>query len=248
MAVNYDKQANWWKRDKPKHNSDFFGRPEVLEWVKKNGQNKIILDLGCGEGYFSRQLANFSKKVIGVDLSTEMIKLAKKQNQKDKLKIEYHTSDVKKMDIISNNSIDICVGNYVTNYLTDKKLVAFYKEINRVLKPKGHFILLSPHPWFELTADYGRAMHYKPKDVKNFHYLKSRNKIYYATLDTAQGNKLEVLNTHTTLGDHFNGINSANLTVSNIIELVFPKKIAEKYPVFKKLINKITAIIIIGQK
>ena len=46
-------------------------------------KNETILDLGCGQGFFSREFAKANAKVIGVDIAPELIAIAKKNSAKN---------------------------------------------------------------------------------------------------------------------------------------------------------------------
>ncbi|MBW2992072.1 class I SAM-dependent methyltransferase [Candidatus Woesearchaeota archaeon] len=245
MVVDYDGQAMKWHRDEPKHHSDFCGRPEIFEMFQKVGKGKTVIDLGCGEGYFSRKMADIADKVIGVDSSKEMIRLAREREQKEKRGIDYYWGLVDDMPSIQDSTIDIAVGNYITNYFRPEELPAFYKETARILKDNGLLLLLMPHPVFELTTDFGEAIRY---DISEYTYRFSRGNFYTAKLATVQGDTLEVGLYHSTLQDHFDAMHSANIVVSAIREPVFPEKVAEKYPVFKEMAGKVACMILAAEK
>jgi len=245
MSTNYDKQAENWHRDEPKHDTDFVGRPEVLEVFKEIGKGKAVLDLGCGEGYFSRQMAGIAKKVIGVDISEKMIELAIEREKEEKRGIEYHLGDVRCMPFVQDASIDVCVGNFIVNYIHPDELPVFYSEIARVLVDKGQFVLLLPHLPLHLAKQYGEAVHF---ERKGYDYFKSRGWYFKATLKTVQGDVFEVGEYHSTLEDQFKGISLAGLAVTRILEPVFTPDITEKYPLFKELEGEPISMIIVGKK
>ena len=245
MTIDYERQAIKWHRDEPKHNSDFCGRPEVFELAKVLSKGKEVLDAGCGEGYFSRKLADIAKSVTGVDLSEEMIRIAIEKETQEKKGIQYHVGDVRNMYFLDNSSFDLCVGNYITNYLKPEELQQFYQELARVSKENGQFVLLMPHPVLELITDYGDARNYQ---VEEYDYIGSRGKLFKATLGTIQGDTFEAGLFHSTLEDHLNTISSAGLRINRIIEPIFPQEIAEKYPIFNKMGGKVTGMIIVGEK
>jgi len=86
-----------------------------------NVENEVILDAGCGNGYLTIKLAleTRAKRIIGVDLSSVMIKLAKEninrrvKQQDDQQRIEIHHDSVTELKSIENNSIDLIISNYV---------------------------------------------------------------------------------------------------------------------------------------
>ena len=81
----YNSHADKWARMEPVSLSDFTGRPAVLQMCEPIIAADI-LDLGCGEGYFSRLLLTKDpRSIIGIDISEEMIKSANLQNQDDRV-------------------------------------------------------------------------------------------------------------------------------------------------------------------
>ena len=72
----FDDTSKSWARDEPRLLSDWTARPFLLQWSTPVAE-KRILDLGCGEGYFTRQLARSSSEkarhLEGIDISAGMI-------------------------------------------------------------------------------------------------------------------------------------------------------------------------------
>lgn len=63
-----------------RNNSDLSNIKDILSYIKINKEDKI-LDLGCGTGIITPLLASYTtKKVIGIDISNNMIKIAKSKN------------------------------------------------------------------------------------------------------------------------------------------------------------------------
>ncbi len=48
-----------------------------------------VLDLGCGQGYFSRQLASSGAQVLAVDIAPKLLALAEARETRDPLGVEY---------------------------------------------------------------------------------------------------------------------------------------------------------------
>src|SRR3989338_10299187 len=63
--------------------------------IKELGELKDqrILDIGCGDGLFDRKLAKLGAKIVGYDISPNLIEKAKKNEQEKPLGIEYYLSD-----------------------------------------------------------------------------------------------------------------------------------------------------------
>lgn len=107
MKTDYDHQAELWARDEPKTLSDFVARGAVIGMCKEKANGKVVLDLGCGEGYLARKIAGIAKRVIAVDSSPEMIKVALRQTTS----VEYYVRDATNVDIIPDSYVDLCVGS-----------------------------------------------------------------------------------------------------------------------------------------
>ena len=114
--------------------------PPLLEGV-------TVLDLGCGTGrdvYIASKLVGESGHVIGVDMTTEQIDIARKYQDEQRGRFGYRSSNVKFLqgyieDLkalgIEDSSVDVVISNCVINLSPAKALV--FKEIYRVLKPGG---------------------------------------------------------------------------------------------------------------
>jgi len=239
--ICYDSQAEKWHRAEPSHLSDFVGRPEVLAILNEIGNGKIVLDMGCGEGYVARKMAGIAR-----DWSEGMLRLAIERESKDRLGIEYHLGDVRDMPFIPDSSVDVCVGNYVVQYSKPEELPQFYREMARVLAENGHFVLLFPHPAHHLVRKYS-TMDYHHQ-LEDYDYIRSRGKYFSAELKTVQGDVFEGGMFHSTLEDHFKGISAAGLAVTRILEPLFTPELTEKYPLFKELELEPITMIMVGEK
>ncbi len=107
--------------------------------------NTIIVDYGCGAGGFLRYIEhnyNKAKNLIGLDISEVMINKAKSLHIKTS-QINY--SLIEPFDTrFKDNSIDYVVSTWVTCSISDKNDVAsVFKEIFRILKPGGKYIILN---------------------------------------------------------------------------------------------------------
>ena len=127
------------------------GNPTALADVKKG---ETVLDLGSGAGLdafiISKKVGN-KGKVIGVDITREMIKSAKKYAKKYNYKnVEFILGDIEKLPI-EDNSIDVIISNCVINLAPNKSKV--FKEAYRVLKKKGRMFVSDIVLLGELTEE-----------------------------------------------------------------------------------------------
>lgn len=99
-----------------------------------------VLDLGSGAGndaFIARSIVGHSGKIIGVDMTPEMVFKARE----NKAKMGYENVDFRLGEIenlpVESNSIDVVVSNCVLNLVPDKDRA--FSETYRVLKHGGHF-------------------------------------------------------------------------------------------------------------
>lgn len=142
------------------------------------GEEKSILDFGCGPGRFTSDLANIlSGQAIGVDPISELIDLAPKTGN-----VEYRTMLGRDIPA-DDNSMDIVWVCLVLGGITeDDELIHIREEIIRVLKD-GSLIFL-----VENTSD-------KPNNT----YWKYRSEEFYLELFSAE--KLEYVSKYYDLGE-----------------------------------------------
>lgn len=111
------------------------GNPTALGTIK---EGDIVLDLGSGAGFdafLAAKKVGEKGKVIGIDMTPEMIKKA----QANAIKYKYNNVEFKLGDIeelpIEDNSINVIISNCVINLAPNKDKV--FKEAYRVLKKGG---------------------------------------------------------------------------------------------------------------
>lgn len=110
-----------------------------------NLKNKNVLDLACGNGYFSRKLEKKDAIVTGVDYSSELIKIAKSKIKKDS-KARFFEGSSNKMKFLKSNSFDMVVSN--VSFMDIKDIKGTIKECSRILKKKGKLVFSITHPAF----------------------------------------------------------------------------------------------------
>ncbi|MBD2682486.1 MULTISPECIES: class I SAM-dependent methyltransferase [Nostoc] len=121
---------------------------------------KSILDLACGEGFFTRLLKlNGAARLVGVDISSKMIELARLEEASDPKKIEYIIGDV--TEVGSLGSFDLVLSSYLLNYASSKEqLLKMCQAIAIHLKPGGRFVGLNnnlelPREFYHKHEKYG---------------------------------------------------------------------------------------------
>jgi len=115
------------------------GNPTALASLKKG---EIVLDLGSGTGFDCFLAANKvgdTGKVIGVDMTEEMIEKAKKNARSGNYKnVEFRLGEIESLPV-EDNSVDVIISNCVINLSPDKEKV--FSEAFRVLAPGGRLMI-----------------------------------------------------------------------------------------------------------
>jgi toxoflavin synthase len=115
-------------------------------------RGKSALDLACGEGSNTRRLKESgTARTVGVDISTEMIRLAREQEQRDPLEIEYRIGAVQDLPVIEE--FDMVTAIFLLNYAeSSQELLEMCRAAHRNLK-MGHRFLAINENISRCTAD-----------------------------------------------------------------------------------------------
>lgn len=115
------------------------GNPVALAGLK---QGEIVLDLGSGAGidvFLASKRVGNSGKVIGVDMTQNMINRAKKvAKDKGYTNVEFRLGEIEALPV-EDESVDVVISNCVINLCPDKKKA--FNEIYRVLRKGGRLMI-----------------------------------------------------------------------------------------------------------
>jgi toxoflavin synthase len=151
MTTNYDPIAEQYKRSKLQ---PWRAHLEAFTLMNVVGDltGKAVLDVACGEGFYTRVLRQRgATKVTGVDLSPKMIELARSNEAHEPLGIEYVVGDGRDMNF--GPVYDLAAAAYFLNYAHNRaELEAMCNGIARCLKPGGRFVTVNGNPLNDFSS------------------------------------------------------------------------------------------------
>ncbi|MDP3987947.1 MAG: class I SAM-dependent methyltransferase [Candidatus Levybacteria bacterium] len=103
---------------------------EIFKNLDSSGSKKLeVLDIGCGTGGLEEFLNPFKNNILGIDVSEEMLKIAKKKYPK----VTYKNIDI--YGFKSTKKFDLIVGNAILHHLKDYEFCL--EKLIKLLKPGG---------------------------------------------------------------------------------------------------------------
>lgn len=166
-----NKQTSWggvagWYDDLIKEPSNYQKDvilPNLLRVMEiKKGEK--VLDLACGQGFFAGEFSKAGATVAGVDISPELINIAKREIKN----VEFFVSSADDLKIFKDKSIGkVAIVLAIQNI---QNLNGVIKEVSRVLADGGKFYLVLNHPAFRIPEstswafDEAKGIQYRRED------------------------------------------------------------------------------------
>jgi ubiquinone/menaquinone biosynthesis C-methylase UbiE len=108
-------------------------------------KGKKVLDLACGQGFFTKAFYEAGAEMSAVDISAELILLALAQSPKE---IKYFVSPADKLDFAGDKQFDLVINVLAIQNI--KEVDKVFAELFRVVKPAGKLIIVMNHPAFRV--------------------------------------------------------------------------------------------------
>jgi 2-polyprenyl-3-methyl-5-hydroxy-6-metoxy-1,4-benzoquinol methylase len=117
-------------------------------------RSKSILDVGCGAGRHSLELARRGYQVVGLDLSPVQLKQAQTAAREEHLAVEFINQDARALNFYDRFQVALlmCEGAF-SLMETDEMDWLILRNIARALQPGGRFILTVPNAAYLLTHE-----------------------------------------------------------------------------------------------
>lgn len=103
-----------------------------------------VLDVGCGTGNYTIELAKLGADAIGIDSSEEMVGWARRKAEGERRKVFFQVADALKLSF-PDDSFDLIVSNGLLCFLKEPEKALM--EMHRVLKPGGRLVVGVLNRW-----------------------------------------------------------------------------------------------------
>jgi len=111
--------------------------------IKIIAQNKTVLDLACGTGYWSKVASETAKEVVASDIAPEMISQAK--TKKYNCPVEFLVSDLYHLSL-KPNSFDLIILGFWLSHEPKQHYSILFDSITAPLKPGGRIWMIDNNP------------------------------------------------------------------------------------------------------
>lgn len=107
---------------------------------KYNLKPELVLDLGCGTGNVTIPLAKRGYDMIGVDLSFEMLDIAKDKSREENLDILFLNQDMTEFELYGTVDVIVSALDSVNYIVEEDGIISMFKNVENYLNPGGIFI------------------------------------------------------------------------------------------------------------
>ena len=235
IVKEWDEAAESWV-DFVNQGKDYFrdelNNPGMLRLIG-NIRRKSVLDVACGEGYNTRQLAGKGAMVTGIDLSEKLIEHARWCEEKNRLGIDYHVMDsadlswfpAKHFDLVTCFMALMDIENY------DDAL----GEVARVLKDNGRFVFSITHPCFEYCIDSEKI------EEKMRYFVARRERVPWEMERLLK--PFKTTSFHRTLTDYSNRFHKHGFLVKKLLEPKPTKRETAKFQQLRQVLFRPQSIV-----
>ena len=191
--------------------------PNILRLADVKKGTKI-LDLACGQGFFSRAFSDAGARVIGVDLSSKLITSAKKNVPNAK----FYISSAHKLGCVADKSLDVVI--IILAIQNIENISEVFKEVNKKLKKGGKLLLVLNHPAFRIPG--ASSWGYTEKEKKQYRRIDAYMTESKREIDMHPGakEKITTVSFHRPLQVYFKTLANAGFVVSRLEEWISHKE------------------------
>lgn len=236
-AASWDAIADGWA-ERVRTKTDW-ARPVLLDKPHLDLVGDVsgvkVLDAGCGEGRFSRMMAERGATVTGVDLSERMIGHARQVEAEQPLGIDYRVEDMCDLGTFKDGEFVLAVA--YLSIIDVESYEAALTEIARVLRPGGRLVMSLIHPCFsppvwgwEPARPGIVPMRDKDRLFRKVDNYFPAAEVRFRMWPTAPA---ETINYHRPISEYAHACRDAGLFIRDIVEPTPDPELAEQFDYLK---------------
>jgi len=173
-------------------------------------KGRDVLEIGCGGGQNAVVLVKRGARAVGLDISEEQIKYARKIAEKEKVKVPFYVGSMEDLGIFNNASFDIVLSSFAVGYV--ENLARTFQEVFRVLRKNGLFVFAEVHP----ITNRGRTIRYGKRRIWGIsNYFDRRRRIWTWRINEKTA---KFCGYHRTIQDYFSLLITTGFVVEKILE------------------------------
>ncbi len=116
---------------------------DCCQYLEQIAKNKVVLDLACGTGYWTKVAANSAKEVIATDIAGEMIVQARQKEYH--APVSFAVSDIYQPPFLPD-SFDLVILGFWLSHEPKQNHAKLFDAITYPLKPNGHIWMIDNNP------------------------------------------------------------------------------------------------------
>ena len=120
--------------------SDDSEQGEISEEEALAQERNLVVELGCGTGSFTQVMKHKGYDIMGIDMSPDMLNIARNKAAEAGLDIMYLEQDMRELDLYCTAGTIVSVCDSVNYLLEDEDVIETFRLVNNFLYPKGVFI------------------------------------------------------------------------------------------------------------
>ncbi len=197
--------------------------PNILRLIAPE-KGLRVLEIGCGEGFFARELARGGATVVASDISPELIEIGKKKGGG----VTYHVSKAQDLSWVEEGSMDVVLA--VLTLQNMETIDSVMKGVARALAKNGRFIFVLNHPVVRIP----KASHWGYDEAAKVQYRKldaylSSKKISIDMHPGKKGKQSLTYSFHRSLQEYMKILRGAQFCVTRLEEWISHRS-SEKGP------------------